>query len=756
MTSPQHPLSVGSRFGPYRLDRLIGRGGMGEVYEAYDTVKDRVVAIKVLPERLAQDPVYRTRFQRESRTAARLREAHVIPIHDYGEIDGRLYIDMRLVDGESLRELLHHSGPGSPERTVTLIEQVAAALDAAHADGLLHRDVKPDNILLTRGGFAYLVDFGIAQSSSDVSLTSTGNAVGSFRYMAPERFTVRDLTPAADVYSLACVLFECLTGTRPFSGDTDAQIMKAHLFDPVPRPSLVRSTVPAAFDTVIARGMAKLPEERYPAAGDLAAAARAALTGTDPGPGTWTGHPADGSGARPLVAEPAPAATTSVQPEPLAKTPGPEVPASASAATALTAPMAPTGAMAAAAMAATAATANRGATGRPLAAGAQTGPGDPNGPVTGPAATSGRQPDSPSPTGSGDRQVWRSRPRRLAGLLGVFVLVCAAVGFAGWGWAQQTKAGNATGDDTALRGDDIALLSLTSGTGYKRWNCWHERTDADTLAIFSCTANAAASAPRARFLRYSSVAAMQEAYKSTVLGGLHATACPGDPAGADAPSMLDGKEIGRRTCFDNTAVTPSSPEPSLVFTNEPLAAMAVYFWDNNQKALRDYRAKNDQGQFRSAEAAQDPDVFTAEDKYILDYAGDSYTARNCRHADVPAGPANAVLNCGAELGHPAQTWFGFSDRTAADTLYQADLTQFPGHACGGVGGPDEVWRKQSGPVGRYFCYADTTSTPQGTCLLAVHDDLSLVVHLCTMPADHPEHGPATEADLLTYFKKAFG
>ncbi|UGT41605.1 protein kinase [Nocardia yamanashiensis] len=747
MTSPQHPLTVGSRFGPYRLERLIGRGGMGEVYEAYDTVKDRVVAIKVLPERLAQDPVYRKRFQRESRTAARLREAHVIPIHDYGEIEGRLYIDMRLVDGESLRELLHHSGPGSPERTVTLIEQVAAALDAAHADGLLHRDVKPDNILLTKGGFAYLVDFGIAQSSTDVSLTSTGNAVGSFRYMAPERFTVRDLTPAADVYALACVLFECLTGTRPFSGETDAQIMKAHLFDPVPRPSLVRSTVPASFDPVIARGMAKVPEQRYPSAGELAAAARAALTGAPPGPGTWTGHATDGSGARPLAVESAPAATTSVQPDPAAAPPDSllDVPTAASAATVLTGPVAP------AALTAPTARVRQVPAGNGPSAGPHAGQREPDSSLSVPDGAGSSAPNGPG----GSPGPGRGRPRRLTAMLGVIVLVCAAVGFAGWGWSQQTKTGVASGDGTALRGADIDLLALTSGTGYKRWNCWHEQSDADTVAIFSCTANAASSAPRARFLRYSSVAAMQESYKIAVLAGLHPAACPGDPAGVDAPSSVDGKVVGRRTCFDNTAVSPNNPEPSLVFTNETVSAMAVYFWDKDQKALRDYRAKNDQGQFRTPEAAQDPDVFTDADRYVLEHAGDDYSTRNCRHSDVPAGPANAVVTCGTELGRPVKTWFGFPDRAAADSLYQADLAQFPGHACGGTG-PDDVWRKKSGPIGRFFCYTDTTSTPPATCLIALHDGLRLLAHLCTMPADHPEHGPATEDELLAYFKKAFG
>ncbi|WP_157227353.1 serine/threonine-protein kinase, partial [Nocardia asiatica] len=173
---------------------------MGEVFEAYDTVKDRTIALKVLPERLHDDPVFRERFRRESHVAARLQEPHIIPIHDYGEIDGRLFIDMRLVGGASLRAVLNEQAPLDPQRTIAIVRQVAAALDAAHADGLVHRDIKPDNILLTSDGFAYLVDFGIAQSATAESLTGDGSAIGSFHYMAPERFHSRAVTPAADVY----------------------------------------------------------------------------------------------------------------------------------------------------------------------------------------------------------------------------------------------------------------------------------------------------------------------------------------------------------------------------------------------------------------------------------------------------------------------------------------------------------------------------------------------------------------------------
>jgi serine/threonine protein kinase len=273
------------QLGPYRLEGLLGRGGMGEVYRAFDTRRGRVVALKVLPAELAHDESFRVRFRRESDSAARLQDPHVIPIHDFGEIDGRLYIDMRFVDGVGLDRLIA-SGPLDPRRAVALITQAAEALADAHAHAVLHRDVKPSNILVTRSDFVYLVDFGIARALDDnlTALTRSGVTVGTLAYMAPERFDGGAFDARSDIYSLACTLAECLTGRKPFDATSLPSLMKAHLTAEPPRPSLVRRDVPPAFDEVIARGMAKDPSARYPTARDLAAAAQYALSQWSPQP----------------------------------------------------------------------------------------------------------------------------------------------------------------------------------------------------------------------------------------------------------------------------------------------------------------------------------------------------------------------------------------------------------------------------------------------------------------------------------------
>lgn len=307
---------IGSMFGKYSLKKLLGQGGMGAVYEAYDTSKNRTVALKILAEELSRDERFRTRFQRESHAAATLDEPHVIPIHDWGEIDGNLFIDMRMVRGQDLHELLKQ-GPIDAARAIRIIRQIASALDAAHLAGLVHRDVKPQNILVTGGeDFAYLIDFGIAANRTDTRLTVAGSAIGSLAYMAPERFGDGPTTPAVDVYSLAGVLYETLTGETPFRADSIEQLIAGHMSLPPPRPSLVNPRVPAGLDDVIARGMAKEADDRYGSAGALGRAAERALGSLASGPST--GPSAVTQLAPTAMAAPTPSST---QPETLSTGP---------------------------------------------------------------------------------------------------------------------------------------------------------------------------------------------------------------------------------------------------------------------------------------------------------------------------------------------------------------------------------------------------------------------------------------------------
>ena len=272
-------------FGTYQVKSLIGRGGMGEVYRAFDTSHDRMVALKLLATHLSADESYRARFRRECHLAARLREPHVIPIHSYGETDGRLFLDMRLVEGRDLGEALATTGALPPGRAVEIIGQVGRALDAAHDDGLIHRDVKPSNVIIAEEDddavFVYLVDFGVARAVGDDgnsnALTQTGGAVGTFDYMPPERFAGVIADRRTDVYSLTCMLYECLTGQRPFTGGDLPSLMYGHMNSVPPAPSKLKPELTEAMDAVIARGMAKDPAARFPTAGGVAAAARAAL-----------------------------------------------------------------------------------------------------------------------------------------------------------------------------------------------------------------------------------------------------------------------------------------------------------------------------------------------------------------------------------------------------------------------------------------------------------------------------------------------
>jgi serine/threonine-protein kinase len=274
-------------FGRYRLEELLGRGGMGEVHRAYDTVKDRTVALKRLRGDVAADADFVARFRREAQVASRLTEPHIIPIHDFGEIDGRLFIDMRLVEGTDLAVELDTHGALEPRRAANVVCQVAAALHAAHAQGLVHRDIKPANILLVgpddrrqrseAGEFVYVADFGIARNTSATALTTTGAAVGTLDYMAPERFTTGHGDHRVDIYSLGCLFYETLTGQPPFRVEGLPALIHAHLNSPPPAPSQNRPDLPPAIDAVVARAMAKDPDDRYPSANEFAEAVRGSL-----------------------------------------------------------------------------------------------------------------------------------------------------------------------------------------------------------------------------------------------------------------------------------------------------------------------------------------------------------------------------------------------------------------------------------------------------------------------------------------------
>jgi len=275
----------GVRIGGYRVERLIGRGGMGEVYRAYDERLQRNVALKILAPRLADDEPFRERLLRESRLAASLDHPNVIPVYDAGEADGRLYLAMRFVDGTDLRALLRREGALAPERALAIAAQVADALDAAHEQGLVHRDVKPSNILLDqqRGReHAYLADFGLTQSASDRS-PSDGHLMGTVDYVAPEQIRGDDVDGRADVYALGCLLFESLTGTLPFAAASDAAVIFAHLEQDPPAATERIPALPPAVDEVLARAMAKEPDLRQASCRQLVDDARAAL-GLAPSP----------------------------------------------------------------------------------------------------------------------------------------------------------------------------------------------------------------------------------------------------------------------------------------------------------------------------------------------------------------------------------------------------------------------------------------------------------------------------------------
>jgi len=274
-------LAPGTTVAGYQIERLIGRGGMGAVYRAEEEGLFRKVALKVIAPELAQDERFRERFLRESRIAASLDHPHVIPIYQAGEEEGLLFLAMRYVEGTDLAKLVAQEGALEPRRAVELLSQIAEALDAAHELGLVHRDVKPSNILIAEAAgkeHCYLSDFGLTKRTGSLSgVSAPGDVVGTLEYVAPEQITGDPLDARADVYSLGCVLYECLTGQSPFPRATDVALLWAHVHEePVP-PSKAKPELPRQLDTVLARALAKEPGRRYRSAGELVAASRSAL-----------------------------------------------------------------------------------------------------------------------------------------------------------------------------------------------------------------------------------------------------------------------------------------------------------------------------------------------------------------------------------------------------------------------------------------------------------------------------------------------
>ena len=281
MSSPSD--RIGTVLVGYRIRALLGRGGMGVVYLADHIALGRAVALKILAPELAEDERFRARFLSESRLAASLEHPHIVPIYDAGEADGLLYIAMRYVEGADLRTVIRREGALDAQRAVEIVGQVAGALDAAHERGLVHRDVKSRNVLIARedgGDHCFLSDFGLVKTaSSESSVAHRGQLLGTIEYVAPEQIEGRMVDARADVYSLGCLLYECLTGEVPFRRDAEVAVIYAHLVEEPSPPSRLRPELPAGFDNVVAKAMAKSPKDRYRRCGELADAALAAAAG---------------------------------------------------------------------------------------------------------------------------------------------------------------------------------------------------------------------------------------------------------------------------------------------------------------------------------------------------------------------------------------------------------------------------------------------------------------------------------------------
>ena len=460
---PSLPM-VGDELAGYRLRGVLGRGGMSVVYEAESPRLGSTVALKVLAPELASDDVFRARFLKESRIAASLNHPNVIPIYDMGSHEDLLYIAMRYVAGADLRAVLKAKHVLAPEQALLLCGQAGRALDAAHRHGLVHRDVKPGNILVEHGSdeedpdHVYLSDFGITKHTTSRSgLTATGEFMGTIDYISPEQIQGRPVDGHADMYSLACVLYECLTGRVPFAKDVDAAVIWAHVEEMPTMPSSLQPTLPRGIDEVMGRALAKDPADRYATCRDFITAARAALgstttpqTASSP-TATVLAAPAAAAPAAAAPAAAAPAAAAPAAAAPAAAAPAAAAPAAAAPAAAAPAAAAP--AAAAPAAAASAAAASAAAASAPSAAvGHDATAPRPNAssyiPPTPPSPAVERPPGGPPPAGPA-APVRPNRRRLLAGLTAL-VLVIAAVG--GWliwrGTTGGSPAPSASGSHT--------------------------------------------------------------------------------------------------------------------------------------------------------------------------------------------------------------------------------------------------------------------------------------------------------------------
>ncbi|MEU1576466.1 serine/threonine-protein kinase [Streptomyces collinus] len=284
---------IGQQIAGYRIEQEIGRGGMAVVYRARDLRLERTVALKLLAPELARNDTFRRRFTHESRAAAAIDHPHIVPVFEAGETDGVLYIAMRYVAGSDLRHVLDREGPMPPVTAVRVAAQVASALDAAHDHGLVHRDVKPGNILVSRGTdsdhpeHVYLTDFGLTKKSLSLTgFTTVGQFVGTLDYVSPEQISGKPVDARCDVYGFACVVFETLAGHPPFLRDDDMALLWAHQYDEPPPLTEDRPDLDPRVDPVFAQALAKSPDDRYPSCLAFVAALRAATTGGGKGGAT--------------------------------------------------------------------------------------------------------------------------------------------------------------------------------------------------------------------------------------------------------------------------------------------------------------------------------------------------------------------------------------------------------------------------------------------------------------------------------------